>query len=171
MRASKLTPEEYFHYFKQYIDLVDDLPLIEALENGFNHNNKLFESLPISKHEYRYAEGKWTPKEILLHLIDTERVFCYRALYFSRAENSSLEGFDENIFGKNCGANERSMDDLLQEYLTVRTATLSLFRSFTNSDLRKRGKASNNVFSVGAIGFILCGHEKHHQKIIEDRYL
>lgn len=171
MRASDLTPDEYFHYFKRYIDLVDDLPLTDALENGRIKTNRFFENLPDGKHHFRYNEGKWTPKEILLHLIDTERVLSYRALYFARAEDSSIEGFDENIFGKNCGANERSMDNLLQEYLNVRAATLSLFRSFTASVLRKKGKASGNLLSVGAIGFIICGHEKHHEKVIEKMYL
>lgn len=171
MRISEITSSEYFPYYKQYIDLVEDEPLIEAMESGLITTNKFFETLPESKLDYKYAEDKWTPKEILLHIIDTERVFCYRALYFARTENSSIEGFDENIFGENSNANDRDLDDLLKEYLAVRTATIYLFESFTDAVLMKQGRANNNLLSVRAVGFIICGHEIHHRAVIQERYL
>ena len=154
MKPSDLTTDEYFNYYKQYVDLVDDIPLIEALQIGRIDTAKFFETIPEVKLLFQYSEGKWTPKEILLHLIDV-----------------SLEGFDENEFGKNCNANDRSMDDLLKEYIAVRTATIYLFESFSDSVLTKGGMANNNSLSVRACGFIICGHEKHHRKIIEERYL
>lgn len=171
MKASEITESEYFSYYKQYVDLVDDIPLIEALEAGLIATNKFFETIPDAKLHSQYAEGKWTPKEILLHLIDTERVFCYRALYFARNAGSSLEGFDENIFGENCNANERELDDLLKEYFSIRNATLHLFTSLSDEVLKQGGKANGSKLSVRSIGFIICGHEIHHRRIIEERYL
>ena len=171
MKVSEISELEYFSYYKHYIDLVDDLSLIEALESGGITSNKFFETIDDVKLHFQYAEGKWTPKEILLHLIDTERVFCYRALYFARNAGSSIEGFDENIFGENCNANERGLDDLLKEYASVRRATLHLFKSFSDEVLKQGGKANGNKLSVRSIGFIICGHEIHHRNIIQERYL
>lgn len=171
MKPSDLTSTEYFKYYKQYVDLVDDVSLSEALQTGLINTTKFFETIPEGKLLFQYAEGKWTPKEILLHLIDAERAFSYRALYFARAANAHLEGFDENEFGKNCNANNRRIDDLLKEYIAVRTATIYLFASFSDLVLKKGGMANNNPLSVRACGFIICGHEKHHRKIIEERYL
>lgn len=171
MKASEITELEYFAYYKRYIDIVDDLPLIEALESGFIATNKFFETIADVKLHFQYAEGKWTPKEILLHLIDTERVFCYRALYFARNAGSSIEGFDENIFGANCHANDRGLDDLLKEYFSARNATLHLFTSFSDKALKLGGKANGNQLSVRSIGFIICGHEIHHRNIISERYM
>jgi hypothetical protein len=171
MKPSELTQFEYFQYYKQYVDLVDDIPLTEALERGLMNTKEFFESISQEKQLYQYEQGKWTPKEILLHLIDTERVFSYRALYFARSEGSNVEGFDENTFGANSKANGRSLDDLLKEYFTVRMATICLFESFSDDVLKRGGMGNNNSLSVRAAGFIICGHEKHHRKVIEDRYL
>ena len=171
MKPSELTQTEYFQYYKAYVDLVDDIPLMEALGRGLMNTKEFFESISTEKQLHQYGQGKWTPKEILLHLIDTERVFCYRALYFARAEGSNIEGFDENTFGKNCEANSRTLDDLLKEYVVVRTSTISLFESFSEVVLKRGGMVNNNILSVRAAGFIICGHEIHHKKVIEERYL
>ena len=124
MKASGLTQTEYFQYYKQYVDLVGDVSLIQALESGLTNTRAFFQSIPQEKQLHQYEHGKWTPKEILLHIIDTERVFCYRAMYFARAEGSNIGGFDENVFGANCEANCRSLDSLLKEFTAVRTATI-----------------------------------------------
>ncbi len=171
MRVDEISHDEYFEYYKQYVDLVADNPLLDALEKGFVETLNFFQALPAEKHLYKYEPGKWTPKDILLHLIDTERVFVYRALYFARHESSSIEGFDENTFGKYGGANDRSLTNLLDEYRSVREATLSLFRSFNSATLKRGGKAFGNQLTVGAIGFIISGHEIHHKKVIQERYL
>ena len=171
MKPSELKQTEYFHYYKPYIDLVDDISLIEALAVGLMNTKKFFELIPKDKELYQYEKGKWTPKEILLHLIDTERVFSYRALYFARYEGSSVAGFDENIFGANCEANDRTLEDLLKEYVAVRKATIVLFESFSEVVLKRGGMANNNPLSVRAAGCIICGHEIHHAKVIEERYL
>ena len=171
MCTSSIQATEYHPDFKGYLDQLEERPLLEALTEGAIEINQFFRDLPDSKHEYQYAEGKWTPKEILLHIIDAERAFSYRALYIARADNANLEGFDENTFAKNSNANERSMADILKEYNSVRAATISLFESFSDETLARTGKASGNTFSVRVAGFLACGHEIHHRKVIRERYL
>ncbi len=127
MTPSEIQISEYNPYYKRYIDLVENLPLSEALAKGLTNTQTFFDSLPVEKWNYRYAEGKWTPKDILQHITDTERVFAYRALYFARSSNAELKGFDENHFAENALANNRTVDELLQEHLAVRNATICLF--------------------------------------------
>ena len=171
MRSSELNESEYHPYFKSYIENVSNVSLLEALEQGFRETSVFFKNIPEEKVEYRYAEGKWTPKEILLHLVDAERVFYYRALQFSRSLNVSLEGFDENEFVNNSRANSRSLENILSEYNAVRKATIILFKSFENDVLKRCGKVNGTLVSVAAIGFILAGHEIHHRNILIERYL
>ena len=171
MFPSSIQSSEHHPYFKTYLDQLEEVPLIEALANGASETNQLFRSLPEHIHEYRYDENKWTPKEILLHLIDAERAFYYRALFIARSDNANLEGFDENTFAKNSNANERNISDLLREYNSVRAATINLFESFSEETLKRVGKANNNTFSVRVAGFLACGHEIHHQKVIRELYL
>ena len=125
----------------------------------------------MDKFDYRYDEGKWTIKEIIQHLIDSERVFSYRALRISRNDKTPLPGFDENSFVENTNSNQRSLQGLLTEMAVVRQATLSLFSSFSVEQLERIGMASNHQISVRAIGFIIIGHQEHHQKIFQERYL
>ncbi|PKA84088.1 DinB family protein [Ulvibacter sp. MAR_2010_11] len=171
MKVSDLSQTEFSAYFERYLAQVAGIDLLVALETGLASMQSFFKAIPEDKLEFRYAEGKWTPKDILLHLIDCERVFCYRALQFARAENVSLSGFDENEFADNSNANTRSRENLLDEYAAVRKASLLLFRSFNDETLLRTGKSSNNVLSVRAAGFIIAGHEKHHCQIITERYL
>jgi uncharacterized damage-inducible protein DinB len=125
----------------------------------------------MDKFDYQYAEGKWTIKEIIQHLIDSERVFSYRALRISRNDKTPLPGFDENDYVANSNGKERSLQSLLTEMAVVRQSTLSLFNSFSHEQLTKIGNASNREVSVRAIGFIIIGHQKHHQKVFSERYL
>lgn len=130
-----------------------------------------FRSIPPEKENYRYAEGKWTPKDILLHLIDAERIFAYRALRIARNDKTALPGFEENDYVIEANAEERSMESLLEEYFDVRKATISLFLSFSADALKRLGEASGFSVSVRAIGYIILGHEKHHANVIIERYL
>jgi hypothetical protein len=171
MYPSHLADSEYHPYFRNYLDQLEERPLIDTLTEGAIKINQLFRELPVNKHEFQYAEDKWTPKEILLHIIDAERAFSYRALYIARADHADLEGFDENTFTKNSKANGRSMADLLKEYNSVRAASISLFESFSDDTLKRIGKANGNNFSVRAAGFLICGHEIHHMKVVRERYL
>lgn len=171
MTINELSQTEYNPYFQGYLSLVDEVPLLRGLKAGMIVTQAYFEALPVTKHEHRYAEGKWTPKEILLHLVDTERMFCYRALSFARNDNTDLPGFDENEFARNSFANLRSMEDIIKEFVTVRLATIDMFRSFSDEVLKRKGTANGSTLSVRAAGFLICGHEKHHRNIITERYL
>lgn len=171
MTPSEIQISEYNPYYKRYIDLVENLPLLDVLTKGLTRTQSFFDSLPHEKWNYRYAEGKWTPKDILQHITDTERVFAYRALYFARSSNAELKGFDENLFAENALAKNRSVDELLQEHLAVRNATICLFKNFNLNQLKQIGMANGSNMSVAALGFVICGHEIHHCNIITERYL
>lgn len=170
MKRSQLKETDYLPYYKQYIDLVPDRPVVDVLEFGMLQTVHFFDGLSEDRHMHVYAEGKWTPKEILLHLIDTERVFAYRALTFARSENAILPGFDQDDFVANSKANSMAMEDLIKAYVANRTATLSLFKSFSEDELKCKGKASGADLSTAAAGFIMCGHETHHCNVIKAKY-
>jgi hypothetical protein len=171
MNKNQLAPEEFHPYFGIYINQVGNKTLLSALKEGKDETIQFYNSIPASKLEYTYAEGKWTPKEILLHLIDAERVFTVRALFFARSKNAELSGFDENIFAENSNANQRTIENLMEEYELVRNSTIALFESLTEDALKNTGKASGNVLSARAAGFIICGHEIHHIQVMKERYL
>ncbi|NGY36943.1 DinB family protein [Flavobacterium sp. XN-5] len=171
MKSSQLPNTEYAPYYAPYIEALDDVNLIEELEICLHEFIKFVQNIPMDKFDYRYAEGKWTIKEIIQHLIDTERVFSYRALRISRNDKTPLPGFDENEYVENTNANERGLQVLLTELAVVRQSTLALFKSFSEEQLTRVGVASNCSVSVRAIGFIVIGHQKHHQKVFQERYL
>lgn len=166
-----LNPSEFNSYYSKYIALIGNLSLLDAMENGLDKSVSFFENLPKDKWDYRYAEGKWTPKDILQHIADAERVFAYRALYFARSKGADLKGFDENVFAENAMANNKTVNNLLDEFSSVRIATLNLFKNFGTSTLKQIGTANGSKMSVRAIGFVICGHEIHHCNIIKERYL
>ena len=171
MKVSEIAATEFHSYFKSYMDKVGDISLKEALDNGWEDTISFFESIPESKLNFRYSKGKWTIKDILLHLIDAERAFSYRALQFARSDNADLEGFDENIFVENAQANSRTLLSLIGEYDKVRQSSIYLFNSFSNDVLKRTGKANGKTLSIRAAGFLICGHEIHHKEIIKERYL
>jgi len=163
---------EYNPYFSTYIDLVPSgADVLECLEDNMMDTESLILSIPKKKLEYRYAEGKWTIKEIIQHLIDCERIFCFRALCIARGEKTNLPSFEENDYADNSFANDRDIDSLLDEFDQVRNCTMSMFRSFDPSVLSNIGTANDHPLSVRAIAHILVGHELHHMKVIEERYL
>ncbi len=172
MKISQLQPDEYGQFYANYLAQVsDEYNLVEELEISVHRLVKFVREIPMDKFDYRYAEGKWTIKDILLHLIDAERIFAYRALRFARNDKTELPGFEENSYVDEANANKRSIQDLLTELLVVRQASLSLFKSFSEEQLLRKGIASNNPISVRALGFIIIGHQNHHQKVFEERYL
>jgi uncharacterized damage-inducible protein DinB len=172
MKISQLQPNEYAQFYANYLTQVsDEYTLVEELEISVHRLVKFVREIPMDKFDYRYAEGKWTIKDILLHLIDAERIFAYRALRFARNDKTELPGFEENSYVDEANANKRSIQDLLTELLVVRQASLSLFKSFSEEQLLRKGIASNNPMSVRALGFIIIGHQNHHQKVFEERYL
>ncbi len=171
MKSNQLPINEYADFYKSYIEALDNVELIEELEICLHEFIKFVRNIPMDKFDYQYQDGKWTIKEIIQHLIDSERVFGYRALRISRNDKTPLPGFDENSFVDNSNGKDRSLQSLLTEMAVVRQSTLSLFNSFSQEQLSNIGIASNKEVSVRAIGFIIIGHQKHHQKIFSERYL
>ncbi|RMB57364.1 DinB family protein [Dokdonia sinensis] len=172
MKRTDLKLEEFNPYYSLYIDKVDsNRELMEALEKGKAETIAFFTQIPEDKLEYSYAQGKWTPKEVLLHLIDTERIFSYRALRSSRKETVNLPGFEQDDYVINSNASSRNMHSLLREYSAVRESTITLYENLTNKQLKHLGMGSGSAFSARALGFINAGHEIHHIQILEERYL
>tara|TARA_R110002126_G_scaffold291243_1_gene451271 strand:- start:841 stop:1350 length:510 start_codon:yes stop_codon:yes gene_type:complete len=164
---------EYAPYFEQYIQLVskEQKSILENLEASQKDFEETLRTLPKEKGDFAYAEGKWTLKELIQHIIDTERIFCYRALCFARNDKTDLPGFDQDIFVNNDNANERDYYDLLDEMKTLRTSTIHLFKSFSDDALLRIGIASGNAISVRALGYLFSGHQIHHLNIVKERYL
>jgi uncharacterized damage-inducible protein DinB len=172
MKPSDLQSKEIPVYFAAYINQVSsEYTIIEELEISLHRFIKFVQNIPLDKFDYRYAEGKWTIKDIIQHLIDAERIFAYRALRFARNDKAELPGFNENNYVAEANAPKRSIQDLLTDMAVVRQATLFLFKSFSNDELQRIGIASNNPISVRALGFIIIGHQNHHQRVFQERYL
>jgi len=159
---------EYYH---KYINLAIGDDLKTALQNHQTGLVSLLENVPEEKWDYRYAEGKWSIKEVVQHIIDGERVFSYRALCFSRKDKTALPGFDENLFTENANADSRTKQDLIDELKTVQKSSAQMFNSFNEEQLEQHGVASGQPTYVKGIAYILVGHALHHKKILEERYL
>jgi len=171
MTILDLQQDEYLPYFKGYIDGAKGLELLPGLKSEFKEAYDFYLTVSEDELVYRYAEGKWTIKEIISHLIDTERIFCYRALRFARQDKTLVAGFDENDYVKASNASNRAIEELLEEYASVRAASISLFKGFSDADLLRKGVAGSGEVSVRALGFLIIGHEKHHINVIKERYL
>jgi uncharacterized damage-inducible protein DinB len=171
MNSNQLPENEYSSFNATYIRALENVELIEELEIYLHDFIKFVQNIPMDKFDYRYAEGKWTIKDIIQHIVDAERIFAYRALRISRNDKTPLPGFEENSYVENTEANKRSIQELLAEFSAVRQSTLLLFKSFSEEQLVRIGIASENTISVRAIGFIILGHQKHHQKVFQERYL
>ena len=168
MRPSE---NSYGEYYKNYISLVEENDLFSALHYSVSRSLTFWSELTEEQGNYRYAEGKWSIKELLQHIIDTERIFSYRALAFARGETIALPGYDENRYTDNCHADLRRLSDMVDELLTLRTSTIHLFASIQSEKLDLIGIASNNPLSARAAGFIIVGHELHHRNVVNERYL
>lgn len=158
-------------YFSRYIDQVEDISLSEALAKGLLELEQLNLEELERVGDRTYAPGKWTLRDIFQHMIDTERVFLYRALRFARNDSTPLPGFEQNEFAAEARANRRSLPDLLRELKAVRQSGISLFGSLDETLLQRTGEASGNKLSVLAIGFVIAGHQVHHLNIIRNKYL
>lgn len=172
MKVSQLQKNEFADFYSTYISHVaDEYSLIEELEISVHRLRNFVQNIPMDKYDYAYTEGKWTIKDILQHLIDSERVFAYRALRFARKDFTPLPGFEENDYAAVAEGCKRSIRDLLTELAIVRESTLCLFKTFSDATLELKGIASGNEMSVRALGFVIIGHQNHHQRIFEERYL
>lgn len=157
-------------YFDRYINLTDDVELGTVLQQSFT----AIAHFPLANWTALgnrvYAPGKWTVADVLQHVIDTERIFTYRALRFARKDATPLPGFEEANYGEAAGASTRSLDSLIAELKLVRQSTIALYQSFTPDMLQYTGASFKGFYSVGAIGFIIAGHQLHHLNILAERY-
>jgi hypothetical protein len=159
-------------FFQRYIDNVpDDGNLLIHLEDIFSETEELIVPLSEEKMTYRYAPGKWTIKDMLVHLSDTERIFVYRALRFSRGDSTELPGFEESLFAEYACANEREKEDILREYSLVRESSIAFVESLSDDALNRKGSANGHLVSVRLLVNLIYGHHKHHLKILRERYL
>jgi len=168
---NNLQVNEYASYQMNYIKLVSEYSILKGLVIQKEEMIHFFKTIPVFKQEYKYAESKWTIKDLILHLIDAERIFSYRALRIARNDQTALPGFEENDYVPVSDANERSVESLIKEYKLQRKSTMSLFKNLPQKSLENTGIASNNAISVRALGYIVAGHEKHHTNILKERYL
>jgi len=168
MRPEKGT---YPGYYENYISLVKHNSVLEALTETEKETITFFNSVPDDLENSTYEKGKWTIKEVLNHLIDTERIFAYRALRFARKDETQPLPFEQNDYVAHAELENRSLKDLVKEFETVRKATQSLFNSFSNETLSRTGQTAAGRASVNAIGFTTCGHCIHHINVIKERYL
>ncbi len=168
---AKPEPTEYAPYFGKYVALVPDGDIVVTLGKQIQDTLGLLGGLTEAQGDLRYAPGKWSVKEVIGHLIDTERIFAYRALRFARTDATPLPGFDENVYVANAGFGSRSLADLAGEFESVRKSNIYLFKNLDGDSLLRRGAANDNEISVRALAYNIAGHELHHVGILRARYL
>ena len=162
---------EYNEYYHTYISKVPDGDVCETLERGLQTTKELLGDVGRSLEAYRYAPDKWTLNEVVGHVVDAERIFGYRAMCFAREDPAELPGMDQDAYVRASGANDRGLTSLLDELELLRRSHLALFRSFDETVALRRGIASGFEFTVRALVYIVAGHEIHHRRVIEERYL
>lgn len=171
MIVEKPNKEEYNTYYETYISKVGSTNLIQCLEDNQLSTLKLLAQLSENDFNYAYEKGKWTIKQLLQHIIDTERIFSIRALRIARNDKIMLPGFDQDEFSSYDEANSRTKTELINDYKAMRANTIALISSFSEDMLKKIGGASDSPLSARAACFIIVGHENHHIQILKERYL
>ena len=161
---------EYGSWYAGYVSLVPEEDVLSAIETQSSETQKLIASVGEEKASYRYAEGKWSIKEVIGHLTDAERVFGYRALCFSRGDQNALPGFDENGYVGTANFDSWRVGDLAEAYALNRRANIVLFRNLPPDAWDRRGIASENPVTVRALAYIIAGHDRHHVKVLRERY-
>lgn len=165
-------PSEYSSGTAGYVANVpeNEDAVLGAMEKQRDETRKLLESVSEERAAYRYAPEKWSIRQIVGHIADCERVFAYRALAIARGEKQSLPGFDENVYMQNSNFDEKPLHDLIESYVIVRNASLNLFRQMSDAQWRRTGMANGKPTSTRALAYIALGHERHHVKILRERY-
>lgn len=163
--------DEYLAYYGKYIALVPDGDVIATLAHQLDDTESLLASIGEAGSMHRYAEGKWSVKEVVEHVCDTERIFAYRALRFARADATPLPGYDENAYTPMTNADARPLDSLVAELRTVRRATVSLLQGLPAEAAVRRGSANGAQMSVRALAWTIAGHELHHRDVLRVRYV
>ncbi len=158
-------------YYDRYITLVSGNDILSAFDEQRRQMLLLLSGRPESDGDLRYAPGKWSLKEVLGHLNDTERIMSYRALRISRGDTTPIEGYEQDDYVRNGPFASRTLADWIEDYIAVRRATISLFRNLDDAAWTRRGTANKNEISVRALAYLIAGHELHHRKMIEEKYL
>jgi hypothetical protein len=163
--------DEYDPAFAGYVAHIQDgESAVAVMSDQIDGVSSRFELIPETRGDYRYAPGKWSLKEVIGHLSDTERVFTYRALRIGRGDATALTGFDDQSYVTEMCAESRSLADVMQEWTAIRMATLALFSSFPAGAWERSGSASGHTISVRALAYIIAGHTRHHLEVIDARY-
>lgn len=167
-----LRPAEIEHptFYRAYIDGTPDGDIVEVLDGGHADAVRWLRAVPPAMESHRYADGKWTVREVVGHIMDTERVFAYRLLTIARADTTSLPGFDQDAWMEVAGFDRRSLSELLDEWGTVRAATLALIRTLSDEEAARSGIANGAPITVRALAWIIAGHELHHVRLLRERY-
>lgn len=168
--SNRPNPDEYSPFHNTYISKVGDGDIVNILSELKESTYNFLSTIPIAKADYAYAEGKWTIKEVIGHMIDAERTFAYRILAFSRGQKE-LPGFEEDEYVARSTFKSRTLADLAEEFKAVREANLFLYRSLIPQQFLATGIANSNIISVRALLYIAAGHEMHHVNLIKERYL
>lgn len=167
----KPMPGDHIPYQSTYIDLVAEDDLLGQMRQQDEETLRLYGRLSEEQAAYRYGEGKWSLKEVLGHITDTERVHTYRLLRVARGDTTPLPGFDQDLFMANTDFHRRSLADLTGEYSAVRAATVALLRSLTDEELQRAGTVSDHRMTACALAYVVAGHALHHMKLVRERYL
>ncbi|MGA9353945.1 MAG: DinB family protein [Terriglobales bacterium] len=164
-------PSEYDPYYERYISLVQTDDMAATLQKQAEETRDLLGKVSVESADFRYAPGKWSVKEVLGHVNDTERIMSYRVLRIARGDETPIEGFeqDDYVAGANFGL--RAMDDLLHEFSTIRNATIQLIRQLDPEAAERRGTANQKPISARAVVYVIAGHELHHRRILREKYL
>lgn len=158
-------------YYFTYSNLVPEGDLLDLLKENFKETENLFDGVSETDGDYRYADGKWTLKEVLIHMIDVEHIMGCRALRIARNDKSALPSFDENEFVNNLDVSSRTVKDLMEEFTAMRKLTIEMFKHFDDAMLDRIGTVSGNNMSALALAYCIIGHETHHRNVINERYL
>jgi hypothetical protein len=170
MKPGKPETSEYAQYYERYIALVQGDDIVGMLEAQRLHMMQMLAARSEREGNFRYAPDKWSVKEVLGHLADSERIFTYRAVRIARGDQTPLPGFEQDDYVKNGAFGERKLTDLSEELAEVRGATIALYRSLNEAAWMRHGTASSYGVSVRALAYMTAGHELHHQRILEERY-
>ena len=162
---------EYPEYYVPYVRLVPEGDLLKTLEKNLAEVENLFQGISESNSLFRYAENKWSIKEVLGHMADTERIMSYRLLRVGRGDNTPLAGFDETQYAKGFQADRLTVKNILEDFIATRKATITLIQNMPEGAWENKGNANNFEITTRAIAYIIAGHEMHHRKIISERYL
>lgn len=170
MRPNDLNSNEFDPYYARYIAKIPDITLRSALDESLAALLDYLTHVPADREDYAYAPGKWTIKQSLQHIIDTERIFAYRALRIGRGDETPLAGFDQNDYADMADVSGRALEEMIKEFRLLRQTNILLFQSFSSTDLLRMGTMSGGSASVRGIGFVMCGHVFHHAELYGEKY-